>query len=627
MGLVGLRTDLTTFRYVTDYKDRHDAGWSGQPYIQDTPPGGHFSATNPMDPKGRQFIQDLANTGGADFLLRGGLLVPNRISKDVSRLTKMFLDTKSPNGLLFTTKQLMLSRSNVRTQASPVIFNNGMYLPTSTILQAGVNAIGGHLNKQGIDPTGLITKTGILVQPKYDEHIEAIKSIEDNRLLNLKRGKIASGGTQIGNSNILIDTNDTTNLFKYDGGPGSVLGTVGRTRIRRYDNTGDALRLLDNDLKYQNVAVWNAEQIAEQVSSKDNPQIKADFRTKLTPPNSLYSNFSSNGTLDYETNNIENRVNLGNPGKKGSKSSYVFGKDGVNKPLDKLNALPIYQSSTGVIQDNIKNDLVKFRIGVIDNDNPKNKTYIHFRAFIDQMNESYSSNWNSTNYVGRGEELYRYGGGFKRSLNLAWTVAAQSKDELIPMYQKLNYLASIVAPDYSSEGYMRGNLITLTLGGWFFEQVGFIEGINYDVPADSPWEIAIPDGGQSSTNSITSDSSVKEMPHIIKVSGFKFTPLHGFLPKIQKNTYSDGSFEGANADYVSAYGMERYIMLSNGGEHVYRNESGRRVDQILADNYGTREGAISDNNFNYTPNNVAARDKATETINDFISSTTFGGFF
>lgn len=617
MGLVGLRTDLTTFKYVTDYKDRHDAGWSGQPYIQDTPPGGHFSATNPMDPKGRQFIQDLANTGGSDFLLRGGLLVPNRISKDVSRLTKMFLDTKSPNGLLFTTKQLMLSRSNVRTQASPVIFNNGMYLPTSTILQAAVNPIA-HLNKQGIDPTGLIAKTGILVQPKYDEHIEAIKSIEDNRLLNLKRGKIASDGTQIGNSNFLIDPNDSTNLFKYDGGPGSVLGTVGRTRIRRYDDTGDALRLLDNDLKYQNVAVWNAEQIAKQVFSKNNAEIKKDFRNELigtANPNSNIPNPILGKPLDYSNPNIrlEGRVNLGDPGKKGNKSSYTIGKQingQVEGPLDKINALPLYQSDR-VIADKIKNDLVKFRIGVINNDNPNLKTYIHFRAFIDDYSDGYNASWNSERYVGRGDAVYRYGG-FDRSINMSWTVAAQSKDELIPMYQKLNYLASISAPDYSPYGYMRGNLITLTVGGWLHEQVGFIDGITYSVPQESPWEIGIPDSADlnQSGEGLKKDPTVKEMPMIIKVSGFKFTPIQSFLPQVQKNNFEGGakawngsSLKSQQGSFIRAFGNERYIQLSNGRDYSRDLQGERLNDGNVAqlNNYGNSDGSFNNNNENYIP--------------------------
>ena len=85
------------------------------------------------------------------------------------------------------------------------------------------------------------------------------------------------------------------------------------------------------------------------------------------------------------------------------------------------------------------------------------------------------------------------------------------------MYQKLNYLASVCAPDYSDAGYMRGNLISLTVGGWCYEQVGIMKGITLDVPTESPWEIGIND------NDNTNDSSVKELPMIVKVTGFQFT--------------------------------------------------------------------------------------------------------
>jgi hypothetical protein len=51
-------------------------------------------------------------------------------------------------------------------------------------------------------------------------------------------------------------------------------------------------------------------------------------------------------------------------------------------------------------------------------------------------------------------------------MSLSWTVVAQSKQELIPMYKKLNYLASSLTPDYSPNGYMRGNLVQLTVGGY-----------------------------------------------------------------------------------------------------------------------------------------------------------------
>ena len=79
------------------------------------------------------------------------------------------------------------------------------------------------------------------------------------------------------------------------------------------------------------------------------------------------------------------------------------------------------------LRDNIKNDLVKFRIGILDNDanNAEGlKTYIHFRAFIDSFTDNYSAEWGEEKYMGRGEKFYRYGG-FNRSIEMSWTVAAQ----------------------------------------------------------------------------------------------------------------------------------------------------------------------------------------------------------
>ena len=230
---------------------------------------------------------------------------------------------------------------------------------------------------------------------------------------------------------------------------------------------------------------------------------------------------------DYTTRNIENRVNLGDPGRRNKNvSSYVTG---LGK-LDKITAMPLYQSDIAN-HGGDRNDLVKFSIGIIDNDNPNNRTYIHFRAFLDSMDDNYNAEWNSFKYMGRGENFYRYGG-FTRAINLGWTVAAQSKEELIPMYQKLNFLASSLAPDYSAGGYMRGNLAVITVGGYLFDQPGIINSINYSVPTESPWEIGINDTDNY-------DTKVKELPHIIKVTGFSFTPIHKFVPKLQKNTYGN----------------------------------------------------------------------------------------
>ena len=254
---------------------------------------------------------------------------------------------------------------------------------------------------------------------------------------------------------------------------------------------------------------------------------------------------------DYQDKNLEKRTNIGGyaglgPGDRQGKNliSYTSGS-GIG-PVDRINALNLY-SSTQVTTNEVKNDLVKFRIAAINNKNPILKTFMHFRAFLDNFSDSYNANWNPINYLGRGESFYTYNG-FTRTISLGWTVAAQSKEELMPMYRKLNYLASNLTPDYTSTGYMAGNLVQLTVGGYLYEQVGFINSLTYDVPAESPWEIGINDEGNY-------DSTTKEMPHILKVTGFSFTPIHDFIPSKQTINAPDGN--------VIGFGNQKYIALSN----------------------------------------------------------------
>ena len=324
------------------------------------------------------------------------------------------------------------------------------------------------------------------------------------------------------------------------------------------------------------------------IPSSVNPNRKIrDFRTllrkNLTENQQLFDersvgNVPGTGDVlnipDYATKNIENRINLGDPGNKDSKNldSYTSGSSDVfgaasYQSYDKINVSPIYQSAGPQGTDNpnpdaVNNDLVKFRIGVYDlhTDNIL-KNYIHFRAFLNQISDAYTAEWNDTKYIGRGEKFYTYGG-FDRKFSLSWTVAAQSKVELIPMYKKLNYLASICAPDYSANGYMRGNIVTLTVGGYLYEQPGIITGLSYEMNDDNAtWEIGIDtDGG--------SDNSVKELPHLIKVTGFNFIPIHDFVPRLQQNGY--GTFD-KEKPYIDSniYGPERFIALSAGGGSNY----------------------------------------------------------
>ena len=145
---------------------------------------------------------------------------------------------------------------------------------------------------------------------------------------------------------------------------------------------------------------------------------------------------------------------------------------------------------------------------------------MNFRSYINSFSDSYGADWKSQQYMGRGEKFYKYQS-FKRDISLSFTIVAQSQAELNGMYKKLNYLASSLAPKYTTAGFMAGNLAKLTVGDYVFEQTGFISSLTYDIPTESPWEIDI-DG----------DPNNDELPFIINVTGLKFTPIHKFRPEV-----------------------------------------------------------------------------------------------
>ena len=297
-----------------------------------------------------------------------------------------------------------------------------------------------------------------------------------------------------------------------------------------------------------------------------------DFRTpllagkKISTIMSRYNSYTDPNTIYEGTNS--SRVNMSSPGQKGNKINYTKGKilqSGTPQEkvsiVDRINYLPIYKSSTNRLstEDGI-NDFVKFRIAAILRNGEK--VYSHFRAFINSFSDGYSAEWSGTKYMGRGEELYKYGG-FGRKISLSYTVAAQSKPELMAQYKKLNFLASTLAPDYGDSGYMGGVLTTLTLGGWCYELPGFINSLSLEVPQDSPWDIAI----GSVVEKGKGDRNVKEMPHICNVS-MEYTPIHTFRPSLQDNTYDKGG-DGE----VATYGSERYLGLTQGSNNNYKSVS------------------------------------------------------
>jgi len=289
---------------------------------------------------------------------------------------------------------------------------------------------------------------------------------------------------------------------------------------------------------YDNGTVtWDQEKIEKQESLNDssNPSSQQiqDFRKPLLEGDKKDNakkimGFAPNYTIDNQKmeGKVGSRVGLASPGQRGNRSNYDSGKQGISgyKGVDLINLSKVQKT---LDKSGKFNDFVKFRIAALDSFGKK--TYMHFRAFINSFNDNYGSSWDSISYMGRGEEFFKYSK-FTREITMGFTVAAQSREELIPQYKKLNYLASTLAPNYGESGYMGGVITTLTLGGWLYEQPGFIKSLSLTPPQESPWEIAIKSGEIAQPGD--GDSKVKELPHIIDVE-MTYQPIHSFIPQYQ----------------------------------------------------------------------------------------------
>jgi len=190
---------------------------------------------------------------------------------------------------------------------------------------------------------------------------------------------------------------------------------------------------------------------------------------------------------------------------------------------DLINLTPIFTASAGTHADTVTikgipyniNDLVKFRIQAINSNAPTAAKWMIFRAYITDLSDNVDATWNGIKYAGRGDQFYIYEG-FTRKMSVTFQVASLSRQEMEPMYQKLNFLMSNLMPDYSTESssqglLMKGPIMRMTIGNWIDGQLCVLNSLSYKVPQDSPWEIGL--GDQELI-----------LPHIVEVT-LGFTPI------------------------------------------------------------------------------------------------------
>lgn len=587
MPLVDMTSDLTSLKYGMD---RRGGGWSGQPYFRQNPPN-------------RLGSQNFATSFlGNDFLIRGGVKAVSAVLEDEIRLSNFLTNLRSPNGYLFIAKQELLSRQAPLTGAAP----SRIYNPANTLAQAAVNNVGIHFTKQGktlriddddkyfaktkgeynTNTLGLENKNKLLllyenkiVSP--NSNLEGISEVDSllsrgRNLFNSLKGSnsIVGFGRNIASAVKNIDatktnlgtfgiSQDPNLLFQYVGGPNATLG--GKTVIRRVFDTNEGLTA--NKLATSNqflaytpeLIVGRTKSTTTGFSNEGISNFGTDFSTPAAQSSTGVKTERINQLIgaptDYTEFNRSKTYGENDPGKKGRDKSvyYTTNISSLAKPdldifqPDSVNAQPLYSSTDESARKGPGyDDIIKFNIGVLDLDSTgetRNTTWIHFRAYLQTLSDNHSAEWNSIKYMGRGNNFYKYNG-YRRDVSMGFRVVVHSKYEQSIVYSKLNYLASIIAPNYSAGGFMRGNIIKLTVGDYFNNTLGILNSVNFTIPDESPWDIGRKIDGSEDDNSL-------QLPQIIDIDNFSFTPLHNFVEQSVSRDYVTGEKAIPNQQFIN----------------------------------------------------------------------------
>jgi len=509
MPLIDLQTNLRSLKYGMD---RPGGATSKQPFITTDIPGTpegtvpYSAANDNSDYEGNS----------PDFILRNGLLNVQDSLQDVVRVTKWFA---TPSGLSFIIKQTLLERQNVLIPGGSGGVLQRLYLPTSTIAQAGVLSLGYHLNKKGLNPfvkgyavdgesaEGYFNTTLTEDRDNDSSRLTLLYKVKDLSFVNISQDELFKA------KQLYNISRDSTLLFSYNGGPNSPIPGLGKTNIR-FAGSGPRNRVINNDRTISDAIL---------LTNNEEPQVYPV--KKSTYLSALNANYNK-GIKGF---NREKTY--------GTLATNWSGSGDPNK--DSQNYLDVTSKPT---QEDKDRDLIKFFFEVVNptSVNDTSNDFLFFRAYVNSIGDNFKAEWTPYKYVGRAENFYKYGG-FGRDVQLSFTIYAHTEQEMIPLYNKLNRLLGTTAPRYGKSGLMLGNFVRITIGDYFNNMPSIISSINLKPSFEAGWEINRNDNGTIITTSNSSfpanpsDETIKQLsigqiPKLIEVD-LGFTPLHDFVPQ------------------------------------------------------------------------------------------------
>ena len=114
---------------------------------------------------------------------------------------------------------------------------------------------------------------------------------------------------------------------------------------------------------------------------------------------------------------------------------------------------------------------------------------IIFRAFIDDIADQITPNWNSTQDQGRADAKIMLGS-WERTIDITFKVVATSAVELQHLYNKMEALAHCAYPDYSGTFGFTGRYVKVHIGDLYKNEPMYITSLGFSWDNETPWELA-----------------------------------------------------------------------------------------------------------------------------------------
>ena len=215
---------------------------------------------------------------------------------------------------------------------------------------------------------------------------------------------------------------------------------------------------------------------------------------------------------------------------------------------------------------------------------------IVFRAHITSLDDGFTAGWTGVNYIGRADPSYIYTG-MSRDVGVSFDVYATDRDEVKPIWRKLNALAGYTAPTYDAESIsMIAPWMRITVGDLFVQAPVTLTSLSYTFGMDTPWEI-----------NIEEDPAMMQVPLKISVQ-MSFNMVGDHLPQkggrfytLAKRFDDTGIPIAGNDNWLSDF-RDNYHVLAEQLEQQkqrYKQSKKGKIKEKVADN-GSSTGTSID---------------------------------